>query len=72
MAKLSEAEIRTVAITIIQQHSAGIRYRQLLQLILDQHPETPSKTVEGAIWDLEKRVPQEVSKPRRGLYVPIP
>jgi hypothetical protein len=70
MAKLSQAEIRQLAISIVQQHPSGIRYGELLHLILDMHSEIPRKTVIAAIWDLQKRAPDKVVKPSRGLYTP--
>lgn len=69
MAKLSQAEIRALATSIVQENPDGIRYGKLLHSILETHPETPRKTVIAAIWDLQKRVPDKVSKPSRGLFM---
>jgi hypothetical protein len=70
MAKLSTAEIRTLASSIVQRHPGGIRYSALLTEIAEQHPETPRNTIGGSIWDLETRKPSEVVKPSRGVYAP--
>jgi hypothetical protein len=70
MAKLSTAEIRTLASSIVQQYPGGIRYSALLNEIAQRHPETPRNTIVGSIWDLETRKPTEVVKPSRGVYVP--
>lgn len=70
MAKLSISEIRKVAVEIIRANPGGIRYQQLREQILTHHPETPSNTIAGSIWDLDVKLPAEVQKPSRGLYVP--
>ena len=70
MAKLSIAEIRTLAASIVQQHPGGIRFTELRNEIAAQHPETPRNTIQGSIWDLESRKPTEVLKPSRGVYAP--
>jgi hypothetical protein len=70
MAKLSIAEIRKFAVEIIRANPGGIRYQQLREQIRAQHPETPANTIAGSIWDLDVKMPSEVQKPSRGLYVP--
>jgi hypothetical protein len=71
MAKLNTHQIRELAREIIANRAGGIRYSELHQQIAAQHPETPSNTIQGAIWDLHLRFPQEISKPSRGLFVPV-
>lgn len=70
--KLGLQEIRTIALQIIRNHPEGIRYGQLLTLILDEHPATPRNTIESATWNLDSQFPNEVHKPLRGLYKPGP
>jgi hypothetical protein len=68
MAKLGQKEIRSLAKQIILDSPGGIKYSQLKAAILSQHPETPENTIEGSIWDLATRFPNEVVKPSRGLF----
>jgi hypothetical protein len=68
MAKLSVQQIRERAIEIIQQSPGGIRYSELIGRILQQSPETPKNTVHGAVWDLDRRFPELVHKPIRGVF----
>lgn len=68
MPKLSVQQIRERAIEIIQQSPGGIRYSQLIGRILQQSPETPKNTVQGAVWDLDRRFPELVHKPIRGVF----
>ena len=55
---------------IIRANPGGIRYQPLREQIERENPETPGNTIGGAIWDLEVRLPSEVQKPSRGLYMP--
>jgi len=68
MAKLSGKEIRDLALKFILNRPEGIRYRELVKEISAASPETPKNTINGSVWDLEVRIPAEVSKPSRGLY----
>lgn len=70
MAKLSTNQIRELARKIIASNKGGIRYRDLHEQIATPNPETPNNTINGSIWDLQLRYPQEISKPSRGLFVP--
>ncbi len=69
MAKLGTNEIREFARKLVRDRPGGIRYGELMEAVLREHPETPRNTIAGAIWDLAKRFPDEVSKPSRGLFV---
>jgi hypothetical protein len=68
MAKLPVKDIRDQARTIIVAHPGGIRYGDLLNEFGLQHPETPRNTVDAAVWNLHTLFPNEISKPRRGLF----
>ena len=71
MAKLSVQQIRERAKQIIQQSETGVRYSDLVRCIAQEEPETPTNTIQGAIWDLDKRFPRLIHKPSRGLFVPL-
>lgn len=70
MAKLNVRQIRERARTIIAENPGGIRYTALKDQIKQENPETPSNTIVGSIWDLERTDPGHVVKPTRGLYTP--
>lgn len=70
--KLGVQEIRTIARQIVKSHPEGIRYGQLVTLILDEHPNTPRNTIEGSVWNLDAQYPNEVHKALRGLFKPGP
>ncbi len=69
MAKLSTNEIRDYARQLLREHPGGIRYSDLVRHISNAHPETPTNTIHGSVWDLAARFPNEISKPTRGLFV---
>ena len=71
MAKLNIQSIRAEALRIVKRSPGGIRYGQLLTQILAVSPETPRNTVQGAIWNLDAVMPNEVKKPSRGLFQPV-
>jgi hypothetical protein len=71
MAKLSGQQIRDKARAIVLENPGGIKYRQIIDQILAQNPETPKGTLEGSVWDIHTRFPAEITKPSRGLFKPI-
>lgn len=71
MAKLTRDQIREFARKIIAENPGGIRYSVLVEKISQRSPETPNKTVQGSIWNLDALFPNEIIKPSRGLFTPI-
>jgi hypothetical protein len=66
---LARDEVRERALQIIRKEPAGIRYQELVKRIRAENPATPENTIRATIWDLDKRYPDKVSKPSRGLFV---
>lgn len=64
--------IRKEALKVLKEHPLGIRYYQLRSIVEENlkhiiEPDTKSKsTYRGALYDLEKRYPEEVEKIREG------
>jgi len=54
---------------ILESRPEGIRYSGLFREIKNSLPEVPENTIHGTIWDLDKRAPQVVAKPERGLFI---
>lgn len=71
MAKLSGQQIRDKARAIVLENPGGIKYRQIIDQILEQNPETPKGTLEGSVGDIHTRFPAEITKPSRGLFKPL-
>ena len=68
MSKLNTHQIRELAKKIIATHQGGIRYSVLVKQIASQHPETPTNTIHGSVWDLATRFPNQIVKPSKGLF----
>jgi hypothetical protein len=71
MAKLTVKQIQDVALELVKVHPGGIRYSELVNRVHTEHPETPKNTINGSLWNLETKHPDKVSKPSRGLFVPL-
>ena len=69
MAKLSVREIQDAALRVIASVPGGIRYSDLVKRISAEHPETPTNTIHGSVWNLDAKYPALVTKPSRGLFV---
>ncbi len=55
-------------IEILKLNPDGIRYSDLVRRISQEFPDIPVNTIHGTVWDLDKRLPNEVYKPARGLF----
>src|SRR4030066_1983840 len=64
----SKEKVRSKAIEILKSRPNGIRYTELVNAIHDAIPEIPINTIQGSMWDLDARMPDEVYKPARGLW----
>ena len=71
MAKLNTKEIKTMARDLIARSPGGIRYGELVRIILKSNPETSSNTINGCVWNLHEQFPKEIAKPSRGLFMPM-
>ena len=67
MAPISQ-QIKQKALEAIKNSPQGIRYSQLLKLIIDSFPNTSSNTIRGVIWNLDATIPNEIYKADRGLF----
>lgn len=56
------------AIEILKLNPDGIHYSDLVRKISQEFPDIPVNTIHGTVWDLDKRLPNEVYKPARGLF----
>ena len=60
--------IEATALAILEQHSDGVRWVDLLRLIEESDPGFHPKTVNGCVWKLVERYPDLVHKPSKGLF----
>jgi hypothetical protein len=71
MAKLSIRQIQDAALDLIRGTPGGIRFAELARRIKADNPETPMGTISTQIAGLEAKYPDRLSKPSRGLFVPV-
>lgn len=60
--------IYATALELLDKHPEGIRWSELLRLIEESDPTLHPKTVNGCVWKLVERFPDEVYKPQKGLF----
>lgn len=61
-------QIRDKALELLKTTPNGIHYSELIHLIKQTLPDAKENTIYGAVWDLDKKFPKQVSKPARGLF----
>lgn len=69
MALSQKEQIRAKALQIIESQPTGIRYSQLVKQIHEALADIPVNTIRGNIWNLEAKLPDQVLKPARGVYL---
>jgi hypothetical protein len=60
--------IQSKAIEILKSAPQGIRTSQLINAMKESLPDAHPKTINGTVWKLPTTRPEEVYKPRRGLF----
>lgn len=68
MAKTITAQINETALRLLDQNPDGVRWTDLLELIQESDPSFHPKTVNGCVWKLVENYPDQVYKPKRGLF----
>ena len=53
---------------LLEIHPEGVRWTELLKLIEQSDPSLHPKTVNGCVWKLIEKYPNEVYKPEKGLF----
>ena len=60
--------IYETALELLDQHPEGLRWKELLAKIEESDPGLHPKTVNGCVWKLVERYPDQVYKPSKGLF----
>ncbi|TRO47584.1 hypothetical protein E2P47_04200 [Candidatus Bathyarchaeota archaeon] len=60
--------IETKAIELLKTAPQGMRTSQLINAIQENLPDVHPKTINGTVWKLPTKRPEEVYKPSRGLF----
>lgn len=61
-------QIQETAIRLLQKNPEGITWTNLKKLIEQKHPDFHPKTINGCVWKLVEKFPNQVYKPSKGLF----
>lgn len=53
---------------LLENNPKGIRWTDLNKMIGETDPDIHPKTINGSVWKLVERYPEEVYKPEKGLF----
>jgi hypothetical protein len=65
---LATHRIIATAFSILEQNPQGVRWVDLLEKIHQAEPSLHPKTVNGCVWKLAERFPDEICKPSKGVF----
>lgn len=60
--------INAKALQLLARHPKGLRWSELLTKIRAADPNFHPKTVNGCVWKLVEKFPDQVYKPEKGLF----
>lgn len=60
--------INETAVTLLNKHPKGLRWSELLKKIKETDKTFHPKTVNGCVWKLVEKFPDQVYKPEKGLF----
>lgn len=60
--------IYSKAFELLEQHPEGLHWSEIISMIKQSDKTLHPKTVNGCIWKLIEKFPNEVYKPEKGLF----
>jgi hypothetical protein len=60
--------INTTALRLLEENPDGIRWSEMLRLLQKAGPDWHPKTINGCVWKLVEKYPDQVYKPEKGLF----
>lgn len=60
--------IYTKIFDLLEKHPEGIRWTELIRLIETSDSSLHPKTINGCVWKLIEKFPDDVYKPEKGLF----
>ena len=61
-------QINSKSLELLEKHPEWIRWSEMLKLIQSAYPDFHPKTINGCVWKLTEKYPNEVYKPEKGLF----
>jgi hypothetical protein len=66
--KTITGQINEKALELLGRHPEGIRWTDLLKMLQESDSSWHPKTINGCVWKLTEKYPNEVYKPEKGLF----
>lgn len=60
--------INARAIELLEAHPEGVRWMDLLKALEKSNPSWHPKTINGCVWKLTEKYPDQIYKPEKGLF----
>ncbi|MFZ2193278.1 MAG: hypothetical protein WAV31_03465 [Candidatus Moraniibacteriota bacterium] len=60
--------INAMALELLRQHPEGLHWSELISEIKTSNANFHPKTINGCVWKLVEKFPNEVYKPSKGLF----
>jgi hypothetical protein len=60
--------INATALELLEAHPEGLRWSELNEKIASSDPSFHPKTINGCVWKLVEKFPDQVYKPSKGLF----
>ena len=61
-------QVFETALNILSKNPEGVRWVDLNRMIKESNPSFHPKTINGCVWKLIEKYPNEVYKPEKGLF----
>lgn len=61
-------QINQTALKLLEKNPQGLHWSEISKLIAKRHPDFHPKTINGCVWKLVERFPDQVYKPEKGLF----
>jgi hypothetical protein len=66
--KTITGQINEKALELLGKHPEGIRWTDLLKMLQESDSSWHPKTINGCVWKLVEKYPDQVYKPEKGLF----
>ncbi len=61
-------QIYDKALELLERNPEGLSWSELLKKLKESYPDFHPKTINGSVWKLMERFPDQVYKPEKGLF----
>lgn len=68
MQKPITQQINEKALALLNEHPEGIRWAEMIKKLEKAFPDFHPKTINGCVWKLPEKYPDQIYKPEKGLF----